>query len=639
MKKKISIIFFIILIFFLFACSIIDEYQKTHSDSQISDMSETESISLGNQIDNAIQESAESPIENAEENSSVELKRAGEEKVNELDGAILIYVPAGSVYMGDIHADLDEMPPHRVNLDAFWVYKYEVTNSQYANFLNSNGNQSESGVLWFNIDSNDKQISNINGAWNPDKNFGDHPVANVTWYGAQAYCEWAGGHLPSEAQWEKAARGNSSNPYPWGVEEPNSNLRSDDFNSTDPVGSYPDGASPLGVMDMCCNVSEWALDWYDDDYYTISPSENPTGPNTGTQKALRGGKTYGRGGRDPIFTDVRVGFRCVQNVSSSNDSENIIVLDPTDVIDKTTENDHFVQIPSGKFLMGSTEEDIRFVLEFFTNGGDAHPFSNELPQHEIYLDDYWISKFEITNKQYVEFLNDVGNQKEEEEFWFNVNSNSDSVHIFENDGIWYVEEGYENFPIVEVNWFGAKSYCEWIGGRLPTEAEWEKAARGTDGRMFPWGNIEIDKKLLEDGEDLYFIYLQKVYDIRNYANLCDHDCYAPTFVLADENKPAVPVGSFPDGVSPFGVWDMAGNVSEWVADWYDANYYELSPYSNPPGPEIPVVSIGDRGESRVIRGGSWVDLEPKLRVTDRSYNLPIDSNDYTGFRCVLDQMP
>jgi len=217
-----------------------------------------------------------------------------------------------------------------------------------------------------------------------------------------------------------------------------------------------------------------------------------------------------------------------------------------------------VLIPAGEFTMGST-----------TGASD------EKPSHTVYLDAYAIDRYEVTNEQYRQCVE------------------SETCQPPRNTKYYDVPE-YGRHPVVYLNWYRALAYCTWAGKRLPTEAEWEKAARGTDGRAYPWGNEWDSSK----------------------ANVVgDTDGFDGT----------APVGSFDVGRSPYGAYDMAGNVWEWVNDWYDAGYYRHSPKRNPDGPT--------QGKFKLLRGGSWRYTPKFARAAERLKHNPKHLHDNRGFRC------
>ena len=242
------------------------------------------------------------------------------------DGMVMAYVPAGEFPMGNTEGFIDEQPVHTVYLDGFWIDQTEVTNEQFAAFLNEKGNQEESGTTWLNINSEDCLLEQAGGQYQPKSGYADHPVVQVTWYGAAAYCEWAGARLPTEAEWEYAARGPEGRVFPWGDEFDCTLCNSwaegcDGYARTSPVGSFPGGASWCGALDMMGNVWEWVADWYGADYYANSPSRNPTGPSSGVYRVLRGGSWYTgphatnlprayRNNDLPNLSYGYVGFRC-----------------------------------------------------------------------------------------------------------------------------------------------------------------------------------------------------------------------------------------------------------------------------------------------------------------------------------------
>jgi formylglycine-generating enzyme required for sulfatase activity len=242
-----------------------------------------------------------------------------------------------------------------------------------------------------------------------------------------------------------------------------------------------------------------------------------------------------------------------------------------------------VYVPGGEFVMGS-------------NPNEPYFWGAESPKHTVFLDSFWIYQTEVTNQMY-RLCVQAGK----------CSLPSDLSSTLYPD--YFNNPQYDDYPVINVNFNQAQVYCQWAGGRLPTEAEWEKAARGSDGRLFPWGNQELQA---------------------NYANFCDINC-----ALADNPEQEVslddgygdvaPVGSFPAGASPYGIYDMAGNVLEWVQDWMNQSYYSSSPYENPRGPAS--------GTRRVIRGGSWWSGRAGLRTSARASWSPDKFSSMIGFRC------
>jgi formylglycine-generating enzyme required for sulfatase activity len=244
-----------------------------------------------------------------------------------------------------------------------------------------------------------------------------------------------------------------------------------------------------------------------------------------------------------------------------------------------------VLVPAGEFIMGMSADDaLKECRKFYGDKCGSEGPLNEGPVHKVYLDAYSIDKREATQEDYDKCVA-AGKCK------------ANNKH----DGFTGPRQ-----PVVGVTWDDAKSYCSWAGKRLPTEAEWEKAARGPDGRMYPWGN-EFDGKK---------------------ANFCDKNCSSEFAAWDDGYAKTAPVGSYPSGASPYGALDMAGNVWEWTADWYQDDYYKNSPAKNPKGP--------DTGAYRVLRGGSWFDTTYDLRVAGRVYAYPPIQFFNIGFRCAGD---
>jgi formylglycine-generating enzyme required for sulfatase activity len=254
----------------------------------------------------------------------------------------------------------------------------------------------------------------------------------------------------------------------------------------------------------------------------------------------------------------------VSEVSESNSTIKTLTSDK--------DGAEMIFIPTGEFNMG-------------TEGG----YADEKPEHSVFVDGFYIYKYEVTVAQYKKFLQDPQGKGHEPD--------EPSGDYMPAD--YFTNPKYDNYPVVNVSWDDAEAYCRWAGNRLPKEAEWEKSARGTDQRTYPWGDIWDPRRVNGDDE----------------ASGFKDDGYRFT----------APVGSFPDGISPYGVHDLAGNVWEWVDDWYQ-------PYEGNPTQDV------DYGTTyRILRGGSWLRYPLGLTTTSRDISKPGLRFDSIGFRCACNQ--
>lgn len=527
--------------------------------------------------------------------------------------------PMGSVNEGPVLDETDEYPSHSVYLDDYYIGVYEITNAQFRPFVEDGGYRRKE--LWTaqgwallcmgSIPSGELR------SWEGD----DEPASGVTFHEAEAWCRWAGYRLPTEAEWEKAAGWDSSNQtmrrYPWGNDlntdlfnNPFDSLTGLDFGRYTSAGSYPGGVSPYGCHDMMGNVMEWVSDWYDPDYYKRGPGgvapggtvwNNPFNNRHTNQPftahVLRGGQIV------TAASEFRVSARWIGYGGSRDHTGFRVAADPRPTRTPTPfptpdfAMDEFVTIPAGPFRMGDS------TVNYAS------------PPHWVMLDAYQIGKYEVTVGEYRRFIEDYGYFKRE--YWSDagwqwrtegVSPPAIAPHFwFACDPSDYWEGPFplpDDHPVIGVSWYEAEAYCNWIGGRLPTEAEWEKAAgwvedNGVDRNTlytYPWGNVLNV----------------------NWANGA-YDSLFPGIQTS-------PVGTYATDRSPYGCYDVAGNMWEWCSDWFSKDYYSEGPagcyaekledvtefWVNPKGPSVNVNPL----PNRTMRGGSF-DIYPGAELAYR----------------------
>ena len=490
------------------------------------------------------------------------------------DTSDMMLIPAGPFRMGsDKISENGAKRIHTVYLDAFWIDTHEVTVGEYKQFL---------------LDS-EYQVS-LHPELSKHSPTDDHPIVGVSWQDAMAYARWAGKRLPTEAEWEKAARGGLlSEDYPWGNDDIDSSKANygNIQEHTTRVGSYP--ANEYGLYDMAGNAAEWCMDPFDVNFYTNSPDENPFAGHRSLEatindyksvtglRVVRGGswrqaksgsfRVSARGKNDATKRYTNIGFRCVKEAPRSGGRTTqfgaIIEEDTSDM----------VLIPNqGPFRMGT----------------EKIPGNETKPEHPVSLDAFWIDTHEVTVGEYKQFLLDS-------EYQVSLHPEL-SKHSPTDD-----------HPIVGVSWQDAMAYARWAGKRLPTEAEWEKAARGgLLSEDYPWGNDDIDSSKA------------------NYGNIQEH---------------TTRVGSYP--ANEYGLYDMAGNAAEWCLDLWDSNFYANSPAENPFSGHWSLEATVNNYESvtgfRVVRGGAWDQISTaEFLVGARFKYDAMRRPTNVGFRCAKD---
>jgi formylglycine-generating enzyme required for sulfatase activity len=459
-----------------------------------------------------------------------------------MDGSALAWltVPAGPFRMGSdpwraYPPAVDEHPRHVVEVVPFRIGRIPVTNVQYASFVAATGHRTP--CSW-----PDRVVP---------KGHEDAPVTYVSWHDAFAFCEWAGVRLPSEAEWEAAAGGGDGRLWPWGDVPPDHTRAVFEAGIGGPAaaGQLPASAAPCGALDMAGNVAEWVASAY---------TPYPAVMGDSDEQVVRGG-SYIHGAdalrcsaRRPLLAgavDTYIGFRVAADVDAADSA---LDLDLVDVL-------------GGSCVMG------RDPVE-----PSCEALADELPATTVDLPAFEISATAVTNAQYAAFVGETRHR----------------LPLHWSDGA--PPAGAAEHPVTWVDADDAAAFCAWLGVRLPTEAEWEKAARGADARRYPWGDAPPDGT-------------------------------RATYGRASMEAGPSPVGGSPAGASPYGGLDLAGNVWEWVA-----SAYVPYPYDASDGREASL-----RAE-RVLRGGSYASPAIHLRCAARSRSYPGRLAPHIGFRLARD---
>ena len=509
--------------------------------------------------------------------------------IDEINGVPMAYVPAGCFRMGPDSLGV-EPDGTEICLDAFWISQTEVTQAQYQQCVAAGACDPLDDRTYYG---------------KPE--YSNYPVILLEWEQAQQYAAWFGGQLPTQAQWEYAARGPEGWRYPWGNADPTcqrANSAGCGGLAVVGPGLRSAGASWVGALDMLGSVWEWTADWSDPDYYAglADGILNPPGPPSGAQRAVRGGawNTEPRRGvpvvgspRDPDAIYGTVGLRVIvpatpatqppdQGAAPGTDGQDTapaagaLGRDPLAFIPAGTDNLEFqpivrdfntvtmAYVPAGCFNMG---------LESL----DTQPGGTE-----VCLNSFWIGQTEVTQRQYQRCV-------------------AAGVCAPLDDAPHFDDPAYADYPVTMITWEQAQRYADWFGGTLPTQAQWEYAARGTEGWLFPWGMDEP-----------------------TCAQANSADCDGLTVVGPTVRTP---------GASWVGALDMAGSVWEWTADRFDPEYYASldDGVVDPPGPPA--------GAQRAVRGGSWQD--PALRgiPAAASGRDPGEASEALGFRVIIPAGP
>ncbi|HET9222896.1 MAG TPA: SUMF1/EgtB/PvdO family nonheme iron enzyme, partial [Roseiflexaceae bacterium] len=480
----------------------------------------------------------------------------------------MVAVPAGLFTMG-ADDDANTAPAHSLNIAApFFIDHTEITNQAYRACV-------QAGIC-----RPPQQISSLTHSHyydNPE--FDRYPVVYVTWKDAQTYCAWRGRRLPTEAEWEKAARGDDARLFPWGNQwdDKRVQLSGGDAGTGDmaAVGSFPQNASPYGALDMSGNAWEWTSSR--GMAYPYAAGDGREVQSIAGKRVVRGGawgtselnaRATTRDGQEPDNAFWNRGFRCAADVGPTENSPVVGLPQPPEGM---------VAVPGGLLHMGTSQAEAqRWASEY-----GWPPPVNELPQHSVTLSSFFLDRSEVTNERYAAFVEATGRPPPANSF------NPNELSIWKEGR--YPPELAQH-PVVNVSWEDARAYCEWAGKRLPTEAEWEWAAKGPESWLWPWG-VALDQARLNTKE-------------RGLGT-------------------TAPAGSDPSNASWVGALDLGGNVWEWTSS-LGLPY----PYDQADGRENP-----QRPGARVIRGGSWIDPASSAHTSGRNQFDPALANVNVGFRC------
>ncbi len=441
-------------------------------------------------------------------------------------------------------ADDDESPRHEVTVAPFAIGRTQVRNDEYARFVAATGHRAPGSWQEGRVPARQENL----------------PVTYVSWHDAAAFCAWAGGRLPTEAEWE-AATGGDGRLWPWGDVPPGAGraVHGRGIGGPESVGRHPDGASPCGALDLAGNVSEWVASAYRS--YPFDAEDGREEPGSPGLRVVRGGS----------YIDVAGSIRCTARQALLPEAIDTYVgfrlaADPG----VRCEGIELVDVPGGRIAIGRDP---------VVPGGPALP--DEVPRTTIAVAAFELARTPVTNRQYAAFVAASGHRPPPH--WRGPQPPLE----------------LEAHPVTFVDHDDAVAFCAWAGGRLPTEAEWEKAARGTNDSLYPWG----DDEPAADGQLVT-------------------NCHKAVFGRGAKGGSPADVGSCPAGASPYGHLDLAGNVWEWVS-----SAYRPYPYRDDDGRELPGLR-----EERVLRGGSFRSPVVHLRCAARSRSHPTRLAQHIGFR-------